>query len=780
MVSYRLLARKTLRELRRTPAQTAALVLVLALGVTTFIAAVGAYRDLQASETRTFEQLRFADVWFKLDPAPEGLVRELERRAGVEAAAGRLVVDTGLPLGEDRVRARLIGVAAGQTIVNDVLLVEGAERRRPRDVLVEQQFAAARGIEPGDTIAPLVDGRPFPLQVTGIVASPEYLQVTPDRYELLPAPTSFAVLFLDRATLQQATGSTALINDLALRARDDDALRDVETALRERGGIRDVVRRDNQATYAALAQDLTAFRSVAYTLPTLILLAGVLSVAVLLGRIVRSQRPTIGVMKALGYTDRAVLVHYLTYAAVIASIGTAVGLLVGSGLGVVITRGYAQELGIPLTDARLHPVIALVAAAVTLLATVIAALHPAWRSARLAPAVATRIDIAAVGVGRRTKLERLAPVAVAYRIPLRALTRARAHAASTAAGILAAVVLVLTVLGLRDGIDLFLRRTFDELERWDVSATFGAPPSPASVDGISLLPGIRAASPFLQLPARVETATGTADILLTALEPGQRLRTLRLGGTSPARALTQDRVVLTDAIAEDLNVGTGDTVRVGTALGARKLRVGGTSDEPVPARGYVSLETAARAAGATKAPVNGVFLRVREEARSAVRAALYDRFGAESVKVRSELRADLRSLLAIFNALIAVMLAFAVAMAFALAFNAMTVNVLEREREFGTMRALGARPSLIGRLLLTEATLLWAIALGPGLLLGTLSARRLGDAVAADLFDLPVEISVISYLATGGGILVVIGFALLLAVRRIRRLDLVSATKTLG
>ena len=36
------------------------------------------------------------------------------------------------------------------------------------------------------------------------VASPEYLQVTPDRFELLPAPSSFAVVFVDLADLERS------------------------------------------------------------------------------------------------------------------------------------------------------------------------------------------------------------------------------------------------------------------------------------------------------------------------------------------------------------------------------------------------------------------------------------------------------------------------------------------------------------------------------------------------------------------------------------------------
>lgn len=62
---------------------------------------------------------------------------------------------------------------------------------------------------------------------------------------------------------------------------------------------------------------------------------------------------------------------------------------------------------------------------------------------------------------------------------------------------------------------------------------------------------------------------------------------------------------------------------------------------------------------------------------------------------------------------------------------------------------------------------------------GDLVAQRLGEAVAAGLVDLPVELTVTSY-ATTGGILVIVAIAVLLSLRRVARLDLASATKTFG
>lgn len=110
----------------------------------------------------------------------------------------------------------------------------------------------------------------------------------------------------------------------------------------------------------------------------------------------------------------------------------------------------------------------------------------------------------------------------------------------------------------------------------------------------------------------------------------------------------------------------------------------------------------------------------------------------------------------------------------------MTATVLKRECAYGTMPAIGAAPNLVSRVLGPEAALLWALALAPGLLLVTWVAGRLGDAVVAGPFNLPVELTIASYALTAGGLLTSVLVTFVPPMRCIRRLDVAVATKTLA
>jgi putative ABC transport system permease protein len=90
------LLRKSVRDLRASLAQTIALIVIVALGIASFVALIGAYRDLGTSYNHTYEQLHFADATFSVQDAPQSVVAQVAGVDGVAAVTGRLIVDGGL------------------------------------------------------------------------------------------------------------------------------------------------------------------------------------------------------------------------------------------------------------------------------------------------------------------------------------------------------------------------------------------------------------------------------------------------------------------------------------------------------------------------------------------------------------------------------------------------------------------------------------------------------------------------------------------------------------
>jgi ABC-type antimicrobial peptide transport system permease subunit len=111
----------------------------------------------------------------------------------------------------------------------------------------------------------------------------------------------------------------------------------------------------------------------------------------------------------------------------------------------------------------------------------------------------------------------------------------------------------------------------------------------------------------------------------------------------------------------------------------------------------------------------------------------------------------------------------------------MAMAVLERTREIGIMKALGARNRDIGRLFLAEAASIGLLGGGLGLAVGKLLGM-MANAIAHPAFDLPANVSlfhVSTWLATGSVVfsIIVSVVAGWLPARRAARLEPVAAVR---
>jgi putative ABC transport system permease protein len=534
-----------------------------------------------------------------------------------------------------------------------------------------------------------------------------------------------------------------------------------------------------------LKLDLDGFQQIGLLMPALILLAAAASLFVMLGRLIHAQRTQIGLMKALGHTRRAILFHFLSLAVAIALFGSALGVAAGYPLGHLITSAYAQELGIPLVESRLYADVLLVGTGVSVLVAFLAGLWPATRASRVAPADALRPN-ATQGIARsgRSVLERVVPLSVWGRLPLRNVFRIPSRSLSTLVGVVFAFVLVIASLALIESMSRIVSDTFTKVERWDLQASYQPPLPMNTLSQVAAQPGVRRVEPILQVPVTLSSSRSPegpkTEVMLTALETESTMHALTLqSGVPRQQALAQDRIVISPAIARKLGVAVGGSVDAHTPLGSVSLTVGALSDEMMSAVAYTSLGTAEGWIPSHARVFNGLFLTTDGPSVRSVQSFLYSLPGAASVQVKSAVRDSWDSLMGFYYLFMAVILVFAFAMAFALLFNAMTVNVLEQQRELATMRSIGAPGRRVAFLMIAENLALWALALVPGLVLGTWVAHRMGEALQSDLLSIDIAVSPASYLLTAAGILAIMILAGLPAIRRVNRLNLATATKML-
>ena len=184
---------------------------------------------------------------------------------------------------------------------------------------------------------------------------------------MLPAPKSFGVLFVPQAlaTTTAKGNGVQTPNQVALyypdAGRADAATLDTHLgAMPQANGASDVVTRAEQSSNATLNEDIQGFSEPAVLFPLLFLTAAGMATYVAPTRRVARDRAVIGMLRASGFRQRPLAVHYL-WTGLIVGIGGAIpGVIVGVLAAGALTRVYTHSIGIPVTVVHINATTVLV------------------------------------------------------------------------------------------------------------------------------------------------------------------------------------------------------------------------------------------------------------------------------------------------------------------------------------------------------------------------------------------------------------------------------------
>lgn len=731
-----ILLRKTLRDLRRRPAQSAAIALIVMLGVLLFIASYDSFRNLTTSYNRTYERLHFADLTAS-GGNPDLLAGSVRGMPGVQRVSTRAVGDRPLNIDGTKLIGRVVGLTGDG--VNTVHIIDGREpgSGEPGQVAIEKHAAESFDLGPGDSLEVFDGTRWRIVEVTGVVESAEYLWPARSRQDVLPDPQSFAVLFAPPALAAELAGQPG--PDQTLVQMNSDATEsDRNQVVRHlmANGARDVQTSADQPSNAALHEDLNGFSELAVGFPVLFLTAAAIAEYVVVTRVVHSERRVIGAMLAMGARPGVVVRHYLWYGATVTIVGAALGVILGAAATSLVTELYTSAIGVPDTVVRHHVSTAVIGFVLGLATGLIAVLAPAVAAARTTPAQAMRGDrVRTTQIGRLTRMTASWRLPAVVQLALRSLTRSPGRTVATMVGGVLSLILVLASVGMVTSMRAMLDVQFGEVQREDASLL--AAPGSTNLGGeLSALPGVSALEPSVTGPVTVRANGHTYSTSLTGFVPD----TVMHGFTgAPAGVLPRDGILAGAALADKLDVRVGSTVTVIPADGVpRDVRLVGLLDEPL---GTALYATNATVASITGQPVNSYLVRFGSDAdREALRAHITSLPGVLAYTDTHALEDTVNRYLGLFWAFVGVMLTLGATLAFVVIYVTMTVNLAERSTELATLRAAGvSTPRLTGTLALENLTAI-ALSLPLGLAAGAAAAWWFLRSFNSDLFTMQLSL----------------------------------------
>ena len=367
------LLKKAFRDLWRSRALFISVIALLTLGVGIFVTMYSAFLNVKASEDFAYEELKFADAFYVIaPPIPVRAADVIRGMDGVAAAEGRYVADIAIRQPDDRdttLSARVISIPDDETPeINRVIVREGGyiEAADGRQALVDRLFTEYYGLQPGDSVSLVYQGKDRDFEISGAITHPEYIWKSKGGAELITSPGDFAIVMVRRNAIDDMLGVEGLINEITVRFRpgaDTAAAKAEIDAYLDRYGSHHLIEKEDQLSYATLKSDLDGFAEMAVAMPVLFLCITAMVAFAMLARIVQSQRHIIGLMRAEGFSRLRLLRHYLTFPILIAFIGSGLGILWGTIRGgrlhqpvyrdarPALHRGRQPDMG---TGRRLH------------------------------------------------------------------------------------------------------------------------------------------------------------------------------------------------------------------------------------------------------------------------------------------------------------------------------------------------------------------------------------------------------------------------------------------
>ncbi|MBI4671034.1 MAG: ABC transporter permease [Chloroflexi bacterium] len=497
-----------------------------------------------------------------------------------------------------------------------------------------------------------------------------------------------------------------------------------------------------------------------------LVLSAILTATIISGMLAQQIRQ-IGIMKAIGARSIQITSLYLVLIVFEGLAAVAIGLPLGVLVGRAFTRVVAEVLNLTLYSESIPAWVFLVELLMGTLVPLLVALGPIQRTTR----VTVRETLNDYGMTRESFgargldawLGKIRGIDNTLMLALRNTFRRRGRLILTLGLLAAGGGMFMTGINVNAAWDDFLVQA-TATRHYDIEIRLNSPqPEEKVLAIITSIPKVQQVEPWNLTPVAVSRPDGL-EIVHTYPDGGHGSLTLRsvppeskfiesliLSGRW-LQADDTDGAVLNHMAATFFpNVKVGDTIRLTIDDRAVALRVVGIVRQNLtPAAVYVTSNTFAQAAGLPAQSINGVRIRLKEHDDNTVRTATGEierALAAENISLKvviSETMVEGATSGHVYIFIFAlIMMALVMAVVGALGLmSSMGTSVIERTREFGVMRAIGAKSRTVLRNVISEGIFIGLMSWGIAIVISLPLSFVIGYLIGSNSFFAPLSLVV--------------------------------------
>ena len=760
-----MLFRKMLRDFKDHKAQFLSIFLMALIGVFAFTGISGEVVGMVEVSSSYYEDTNLADGWIYGEEIGDDVFSDIKSMDEIKDAQREMVVDTVANYSSDP--DITLHIVEGKQNISKFYLFKG-EDFNPNDeegIWIDKRFADGRNLDIGDEITLKFDGKEVSKTVRGIMYSPEYVYYIQEG-SLLPDFSQVGFAYMP----SKGADFDIEYNTIALDAYEDLDEKDFKSALEETLGQKAYVQyvdRDNNVGIKTLQDEIDQHKMFSGIFPAIFVLVSLLTLVTTMSRVISAQRMQIGTLKAMGYSNKSIVLHYLSYGFVLSLLGSAIGLVIGP-LTIpylfypTMSSTYSLPSWGPSWDISFFFVAGLMVISSVLISYIsvkgISDENPAETIRPKAP------KLVSSGLIERTKIwERFS---FNERWNYRDAKRNKTRAIMSVFGVFACALLVMSAFGMVDSINDVEDWQYNQIYNFNSKLILEENITDSQLDHIldeTGGEGIREEA--IELKYKGIKKTGT----LTVMNDSEYYKV-----TDANRNyihLDPDGIAISDKMSEVLGLKVGDKVRWHVAGNPKWIDSEITETYSIPfGQGLImSPKTFDREGGDEYNYSSNVVLTKKNVNKNYT--------GVSSITTMDDIRSGWSIMTEPMDMMVSVLTTFAIVLAVVVLYNLGLLSFTEIQRELATLKVLGFNSKSLRRLLLTQN--LWFSTIGfilaiPGayILMGIMMGST------GDEYCFPINIYlwnfVVSFLITFGlSVLVNLAFS-----RKIKKVNMVESLKS--
>ncbi|WP_406533947.1 FtsX-like permease family protein [Methanobrevibacter sp.] len=754
-----MLFKKMLRDIRKHKTQFLSIFLMAFLGVFVFAGVGGESVGLEVNSNNYYNDTNLADGWIYAADLSDDFVDKVNNLSLTTASERQLVLDSVADFSNDpEVKLHFVE----NNTISKFYLMDG-EPLNVSDsdgVWLDKSFADAKGLKVGDNITFKFNGLEIEKEIRGIGYSPEYVyhastsSVIPDFNKIGFAYMSYKAFPLDDVPYNvlnvKFDGEPGEYDDLLSDELDGD--------------YNSFIERSEHTSVSQFSEEMDQHKMMADIFPVVFILIAMLILLTTMTRIIAHQRTQIGILKASGFTNRSIMIHYISYGFWLVLIGSILGLILGPlTLPKLFLPSMSATYKLPSWDPAWSMNFIYVTALMIIMSLAVSYFavrniskeNPANTIKPKAPKVSTSGFVEKFSFWKKLSFN--------ARWNYRDAKRNKFRALMTIIGVMGCTALLISAFGMYDGMNDLKEWEFNQINHYDSKLVIDEEATLSEIDDVA---DDVNGDKIMESAIEIESSSAKKSGSLLVLNHTDLITPTDYDWNEIS--IGNDEVSISQKMADLLDVDVGDTV-TWHIMGSDKW-VNTTIDKihaDPTSQGFIMSKDKLEDLDLNYTPTSIVTAEHVDKNYSAIKSVNSIR---DMVSSWDELTEAMW--LAIY-----ILIFFASVLAVVVLYNLGLLSFTEIEREIATLKVLGFKSGALRRLLLTQN--LWFTAIGfiIGLPVGYYILKIMWESSGDSFYILP-SISITNLLISAA-----ITFALsilvnLLFSRKIKNLDMVESLKS--